>query len=474
MEDTIRPLCVDLDGTLIHTDLLIESALLLLRSNPLFVFAMLAWLFRGRAVLKREIAARVTLDPKSLPYNTHLLAWLKKEATSRPLVLVTASDAQFAHAVASEVGLFEHVIASNGRQNMSGSAKARRLLELYGHRQFDYAGNEAVDLKVWTHSHTAIVVSTHAALRRKAAQLANKTVLFAGRKSTSRHWIRALRLHQWVKNFLVFVPLLAAHQLLVGPAFWAAAMAFLSFGLCASGVYVLNDLLDLSSDRAHRTKRNRPFAAGTLDLKAGIIAIPALTAASLGLALSFLPRQFLLVLLLYLATTVLYSFKLKRVPLLDVVVLAGLYTVRIVAGTVAIASVLSFWLLAFAIFIFLSLATMKRCVELYSAKERGLVNIPGRAYQPDDLFILRPMGMAAGYLSVLVLALYINSPTSNMLYRHPQWLWLICPCLLYWVSRAWFIAHRGLMTDDPIVFAVRDRTSQLVLATTMGLALLAL
>ncbi|KZC17581.1 hypothetical protein RHOFW510R12_05050 [Rhodanobacter sp. FW510-R12] len=464
MENTTRPLCVDLDGTLIYSDLLIESALSLLKKNPFFIFAMLFWLTKGRANLKRQIAVRVTLNTALLPYNLELLAWLKTEACLRPLVLVTASDILFANAVASEVGLFGDIIASDGETNLSGTKKARLLCDLYGDRQFDYAGNEHIDLKVWAHSHTAIVASDRSTLRQRASMLADKTVFFAGRKQSTHQWIRALRLHQWIKNLLVFIPLLAAHRVFESAAIQGAVIAFISFGLCASGVYLLNDLLDLTADRAHHTKRNRPFAAGRLDLKTGILAIPVLTASSIALAAIFLPSHFLWVLLIYLLTTVTYSFKLKRVQLLDVVTLAGLYTIRIIAGTVAIVSLLSFWLLAFSVFIFLSLAVLKRCIELDAARERGLIDIPGRAYRPDDLSVLQPMGVASGYLSVLVLALYINSSASETLYHHPQFLWLVCPCLLYWVSRAWFVAHRGKMVDDPIVFAVRDRTSQITLA----------
>jgi 4-hydroxybenzoate polyprenyltransferase len=467
METTTRPLCVDLDGTLIYSDLLIESALSLLKRNPFYIFTMLFWLTKGRANLKRQIAVRVPLNAALLPYNIELLTWLKTEARHRLLVLVTASDISFANAVASEVGLFGNIIASDGKTNLSGTNKAQLLCKLYGNRQFDYAGNERVDLKVWAHSHTAIVVGDIGTLRQQVSMLAEKTVFFAGRKQSMHQWIRALRLYQWIKNLLVFIPLLAAHRVLESTAIQGAAVAFISFGLCASGVYLLNDLLDLAADRAHRTKRNRPFAAGHLDLRTGVLAIPILTAFSVALAVIFLPGHFLWVLLIYLLTTITYSFKLKRVPLLDVVTLAGLYTIRIIAGTVAIVSELSFWLLAFSVFIFLSLAVLKRCIELDAAKERGLIDIPGRAYRSDDLSVLQPMGVASGYLSVLVLALYINSSASETLYHHPQFLWLVCPCLLYWISRTWFVAHRGEMIDDPIVFAVRDRTSQITL-TVVG------
>lgn len=464
MENTTRPLCVDLDGTLINSDLLVESALSLIKKNPFFIFAMLLWLTKGRAYLKRRISDRVTLDAALLPYNLELLAWLQTEASSRPLVLTTASDALLANAVANEVGFFTDVIASDGMTNLSGTSKSRRLCAIFGERKFDYVGNGRVDLKIWAHCYTAIIVSDSTKLRRQATTLAEQTKFFSARKQSARQWIRALRVRQWVKNLLVFIPLLAAHRLFQSDAIQAGVVAFISFGLCASGVYLLNDLLDLPADRAHRTKKDRPFAAGHLDLKAGIAAIPLLTALSIAFAVAFLPRRFLWVLLIYLATTIIYSFTLKRVPLLDVLTLAGLYTIRIIAGTVAIASLLSFWLLSFSVFIFLSLAILKRCIELDAARERGQTDIPGRAYRPNDLSILQPMGLASGYLSVLVLALYINSTASETLYHRPQLLWLVCPCLLYWVSRSWFIAHRGQMVDDPIVFAISDRTSQITLA----------
>jgi 4-hydroxybenzoate polyprenyltransferase len=466
MESPPRPLCVDLDGTLINSDLLVESALSLVKRNPFFIFALLLWFIKGRAYLKRQISDRVILDTALLPYNLELLAWLQTEANSRPLILTTASDILLANAVADEVGIFTEVIASDGVTNLSGTSKARRLCATFGERQFDYVGNARVDLKIWACSHTAVIVSDSARLRRQASTLAEQTRFFSARKQSVRQWIRALRLRQWVKNLLVFIPLMAAHRVLQIDAIQASVVAFISFGLCASGVYLLNDLLDLTADRAHRTKKGRPFAAGYLDLKAGIVAIPLLTALSIALAVAFLPTRFLWVLLIYLATTIIYSFTLKRVALLDVLTLAGLYTIRIIAGTIAIASLLSFWLLAFSVFIFLSLAILKRCIELDAARELGQTDIPGRAYRPDDLSVLQPMGLASGYLSVLVLALYINSTASETLYHRPQLLWLVCPCLLYWVSRSWFIAHRGQMVDDPIVFAISDRTSQITLAIT--------
>ncbi len=455
-------LCVDLDGTLIRSDLLLESALALLRRNPLNLLRMGSWLLRGKAVLKREIAARTEIDVTLLPYEPRLLAWLQNEA-GRPRVLCTASDQKFADAVATHVGGFDAVLGSDGVRNLAGTNKAQTLVERYGERGFDYVGNASPDLAVWRHARRAIVVNAPASLARRAAQEAPVAHEIAREPGRLRAWIKALRLHQWLKNLLVFLPLLASHRVFVGASVRDALIAFLCFGLCASGVYVLNDLLDLEADRNHPRKRLRPFAAGSLPLSAGLVAAPVLTLAAFGLALALRPL-FALVLLGYYVLTLAYSFGLKRIAMLDTVVLAALYTVRIVAGTVAIGVPLSFWLLAFSMFLFLSLAMVKRYIELRSLLQRGREKVEGRGYQIDDLALIQSLGAASGYLAVLVLALYINSTASEALYRHPQALWLLCPLLLYWVSRVWLVAHRDAMDDDPVVFALTDRVSRMVLA----------
>ncbi|MBB3225864.1 4-hydroxybenzoate polyprenyltransferase [Luteibacter sp. Sphag1AF] len=472
METNPRPLCVDLDGTLIHTDLLVESGLALIHRNPLFIVAMIWWLFQGRVVLKREIARRTQIRTDLLPYHKELLAWLREEATHRPLILVTATHQSIASGVVDHIGIFSELIATDDTANVSGREKARRLVARFGERGFDYAGNHRVDIHVWEHAHEAIVISNSPRLREEAARAAQTTRTFDTHQLTPRVWLKALRLHQWIKNALIFIPLLASHRVFEREAVIASVIAFLSFGLCASGVYLLNDLLDLDADRAHRTKRNRPFASGRMNLLWGMVATPLLTLAAFALALTTLPPAFAWLLLAYLAATLAYSFKIKRVEVLDVITLAALYTVRIIGGTFAIGSPLSFWLLAFSVFIFLSLAILKRCVELEVALRKGVTAIAGRAYTTDDLPVIQPMGVASGYLSVLVLALYINSAASEQLYRHPAMLWLVCPCLLYWVTRAWLIAHRGKMIDDPVVFAVTDRTSQIILAVAGLFALL--
>jgi 4-hydroxybenzoate polyprenyltransferase len=455
------PLCVDLDGTLLKSDLLLESVLVLLSHNPLYVFALPWWLLRGKAALKREISARVELDPRHLPYDERVVAQLR-EASDRVRVLCTASDMRLAQAVSDHLGVFDMVLASDGQTNLSGSRKADALAGRFGERGFDYAGNGRVDLAVWRRARRAWVVNAPNRLATLAAAECEVAGHLPPQAGSARRWIKAVRIHQWLKNLLVFLPLLASHRLLDIPAATHSALAFLAFGLCASGVYLLNDLLDLAADRQHPRKRLRPFASGALPLLHGMIAAPLLTLAGLAVAYAVNP-MFMVLLLGYYCMTLAYSLRLKRVVMVDVVLLAALYTVRIIGGAVALGSVLSFWILAFSMFLFLSLALLKRYAELSVMLADGRTVASGRGYSVEDLPLLQSLGGSAGYLAVLVLALYINSPESLALYRHPQILWLLCPILLYWVSRVWVIAHRGGMDDDPVVFAVTDRASQALL-----------
>lgn len=459
MPDSI-PLCVDLDGTLLRSDLLYESLLALLAKSPLVALLLPFWLLRGKAHLKRQIASRVQLDPALLPYDERVLAHLRT-TQQRPRVLCTASDHLIVQPIAEHLGLFEEVIASEGTRNLSGRNKAETLVDRYGERGFDYLGNHDVDLPVWDRARGAIVVNGSESLSRKAAKAAPLIDHWPSQSGGIRTWIKALRLYQWLKNLLVFVPLLASHRILDPASALNASAAFLAFGLCASGVYLLNDLLDLAPDRQHPRKRKRPFAAGTLPILHGLIAAPILTIGGIGLALWVNP-MFAGVLLVYYTMTLAYSFKFKRIVMIDVVLLAALYTIRIVGGATAIGTSLSFWLLAFSMFIFLSLALLKRYTELAAAATAGKKVASGRGYSTEDLPLIQSLGTSAGYIAILVLALYINSPESLTLYQRPEFLWLLCPLMLYWISRTWMVAHRGQMHDDPIVFAARDRVSQIV------------
>jgi 4-hydroxybenzoate polyprenyltransferase len=455
------PLCVDLDGTLIHSDLLLESFLLLIKQNPLFLFLVPLWLLGGKAKLKAEIARRVQINGAALPYTEGFVAWLKEQkGLGRQLWLCTASDQRMAQAVADHVGLFDGVLASDGQTNLSGDNKARQLVQRFGERGFDYCGNNRVDLKVWQHARAAIVVNGSASLEAGARAATQVDAVFQPPKSGLKVVLKALRVHQWAKNALIFVPLAAAHSLGNLPTLISGLVAFAAFSLCASSVYLLNDMLDLEADRAHPRKCKRPFAAGTLSLLFGLITAPALLLGSLVLAW-FLPIKFLAVLAAYYVVTLAYSFGLKRLVMIDVLTLAGLYTVRIVAGAAATDIPLSFWLLLFAIFIFLSLAIVKRYAELHAMRKRGQLKASGRGYQVEDLDLLQSLGASSGYISILVLALYVNSPDIAVLYSHPKVVWTLCPIMLYWISRVWMQTYRGHMHDDPLVFALKDKISLL-------------
>jgi len=453
-------LCIDLDGTLINSDILYESLLCLLAKNPLFVFLVPFWLLKGRAFLKHQLALRVSLPAETLPYNPKVLDLLNN-TKYRPRVLCSASDILLVEPIAKHLGVFERVIASDGETNLSGKKKAAALSQAFGEKKFYYAGNGKVDLHVWEKSAGAWVVNNTTSLSKAAEKL---TRIYAHWPAPSRlsAWIKALRLHQWLKNLLVLVPLLTAHRFLEISAVTQSIIALIAFGLCASGVYILNDLLDLTPDRMHPRKKLRPFAAGRIPLLHGLCAAPILTLAGLLLSTAC-NLKLTLILAAYYIMTLAYSLKLKRIVMVDVVLLASLYTVRIIGGAMAISGHMSFWLLAFSMFIFLSLALLKRYTELHAMLITGKKSAIGRGYTVEDLQLLQSLGASAGYIAVMVMALYINSPESMMLYRHPQVLWLICPVLLYWMSRVWIIAHRGLMHDDPIVFAATDRTSQLVI-----------
>ncbi len=457
-----KPLVTDLDGTLIRSDLLVESTSQFLIQHPLAFFKPLLWLLRGKTTLKRELALRVQLDPSALPYNEDVLTWLRAEKQSgRRLVLATASHRVLAEQVAQHLKLFDEVLATEGDVNLKSSAKAQALVTRFGQGGFDYIGNDWADLQVWAQAHTAHVVDAPASLLRQAqAQVRVGQVFDSGMPCAVWALLKAMRLHQWMKNLLVFVPLLAAHLYHDVSRDALALMAFVVFSLTASSVYLLNDLVDVQDDRQHARKRHRPFASGALGLVTGWAAWPALLVGAALLSALFMPLEFSLSLGVYFVLTVAYSLHLKQLAVVDVLTLAALYTLRIIAGAAAVAVPLSFWLLLFSMFIFLSLALIKRYNELKVARDAGKTGaLRGRGYEPDDLELVSSLGGSAGFIAVLVLALYIQDGQAAHLYAQPQLIWLVCPAMLFWISRAWLIAHRGRMHDDPIVFALKDKVS---------------
>ncbi len=436
---TPAPLCVALDHTLIRSSSALEGLLRLLKTNMLLAPLALLWLLRGRAYFRAQVARRVRLDPANLPWNQELLEWLRAErAGGRRLYLCTSAHETVATDVAEHLQLFDGVLGSSESVSLHGPRKVQLLEERFGGSGFDYVGNEGT------------------AARGPGAQH-----LLPAKHSRLKSWIRALRIYQWAKNTLIFIPALVSHRIVELPVLEDAIIAFLCFGVCASGNYLINDLLDLEADRAHARKRTRPFASGALPLGQGMLAAPLLLVLGITTAWLTLGPLFVGVLLLYLVGTFWYSWHLKRVAMVDVLTLAGLYTVRVIAGGAAIAVAPSFWLLAFSMFMFLSLALVKRYTELHSALGQGQSAARGRGYTTDDLTLLLSCGTSSAFISVMVLALYVNEG-SEVLYRYPQALWLLCPLMLYWVCRVWLKTYRGELHDDPVVFALRDRPSLLV------------
>jgi 4-hydroxybenzoate polyprenyltransferase/phosphoserine phosphatase len=467
------PLCVDLDGTLVRTDTLHESFLRAFRREPGLLLRIPGWLLRGRAHLKRQLAARAALNADSLPYNEELLDYLRQErAAGRSLVLATAADSRIAEDVAAHVGCFDQVVGSENGDNLRGVAKRERLEAMFGRGGFDYAGDSGADLAVWEGAREAVLVGVDPGVRRR---LVGKGIAiareFARPLSRPGAILRAMRMRQWSKNLLLFVALGLSHRVGEPARVMAVLGAFLAFGYVASAVYIANDLLDLDHDRAHPLKRQRPFASGELPI--GFGAVSALVLLVLGLALGFVVSPgFGCLLCGYAAIAVGYTLFLKRMPMVDVATLALLYTVRVMGGGVAADVPVSPWLLGFSIFLFFSLALVKRVSELRLLAGRLRGDLRGRGYRVGEDTLLSIMGIASGYLASLVLALYMQSPEVVRLYARPEWLWPACPLLMVWISRVWLLAHRDQMPDDPIVFALRDKASYVLGAMLCALVVI--
>lgn len=459
-------LVVDLDYTLLKSDMLLESFWSAFSQDWRSPFLSIAALLQGKAPLKRYLTRSAQVDVSTLPYDTEVISYIAawRDAGGRT-ALVTASDEKNAQDIGNYLMLFDEIYGSNGTENLKGERKAQFLSEIYGEKQFSYMGDSEADLAVWKHAKRAITVNAPKSLNTRASQVADEIEHLETHTPTKGAYLKAMRPHQWMKNALVFLPMLAAHKI-EGSSFFASLLAFIAFSLVASSVYVLNDLLDLSADRVHPRKCMRPFAAGSIPIASGTWMVAGLLAIGAVIA-SFISPAFLGVLIGYYALTTGYSLYLKRRTIIDICVLAGLYTTRIVAGGAATGISLSVWLLAFSIFFFLSLAAVKRQAELVESVKHGKFEPSGRGYHVDDLPIISMISISAGYVSVLVMALYVNSPAVIELYPQPDALWGVCVILLYWITRTVMIAHRGRMHDDPVVYAIKDHVSQICFSTIL-------
>jgi 4-hydroxybenzoate polyprenyltransferase len=469
--DRLIPVIVDVDGTLILTDLLYETFFRTMGVRPLSIIDLLRSLSQGKARLKAALANLTTVEPATLPYDPQVRAIIDRaKMQGRKVYLASAGNDGLIEKIAHYVGA-DGWFASSDAENLSGIRKANLLIREFGDRNFDYVGNSSSDLAVWMHARKAIVAGGSA---RIASELKRQNVaaeLLACTRPGLRDWLRLLRLHQYVKNLLVFLPPLAAHALHFDTLV-RSTIAFIAFCLCASAVYIENDLIDIKADRAHPTKKNRPLASGRIKPQQAIVAAPILLAASFALGLS-LSVRFAAVLAIYLLLTSAYSLFIKRKMIADVVTLALLYSIRVVGGAVANDLFLSEWLLAFSLFVFTSLALVKRFTELAMHVDNNSRGPSNRNYITSDLPIIAVLACASAFNSITVFTLYISSDAVRSLYVHPETLWLACPILAYWFARLIVLANRHLVADDPIVFAFKDWNSWLVGALILSLMLIA-
>jgi 4-hydroxybenzoate polyprenyltransferase len=467
------PLCVDLDGTLVKSDTLIDSLLALARQHPRLLFKLPGRIFRGKAAFKAFVTESVQLDVVNLPYNRPLLKFLQQQrAQERPIFLATGADVRLANRVATHLGIFTGVLGSDGATNLTGAKKLDRLRASLGDGAFDYIGNDSPDLPLLAHAQAPMVSNPTLKLRMglRAHRIKPKRE-FIERRHPLKALVKAVRVHQWAKNLLIFVPLLCSH-VLTQPKLLAALAAFCCFSLTASAAYVVNDLLDIEADRRHPRKSQRPFASGDLSAFAGLAVVAVfLTIALAGARL--MHGSFFAWLLFYLVATLSYSWYLKRIALVDVLSLSGLYILRLQAGSAATHTVISHWLTGFSMFLFLSLAIVKRFAELENLRASSSTPKNGRGYLLADLSQLRSFGTASAFAAVVVFANYISGRDVIHLYHEPGRLWLIMPLMILWLCRVWLLASRGELDEDPVAFALTDRMSQLIGVAVLMIAWMA-
>ena len=460
-------LFVDLDGTLIKSDLLFECLVPIIKNYFYAIFLAPFWLLKGKAYLKDKFSDLVSINPEILPYNNNVLEYIRKEKENgSKIILATASNIKLAKSISDYLGIFDDVIASSKEENLKGKNKLNKI-KLYIennniNKEFSYIGDSEADVKIFNETNIPIVVGNKNVFN-KIKSKNDKTTFVDGENDFSlKKFFKMIRTYQWVKNFLIFLPLILAHKFLDVNLLLKALVAFFSFSFLASSVYIINDIMDVESDRIHPSKKNRPIASGAVKISSALKVAFILMPLSFIISI-FLGKEFLFVLLTYFITTSCYSFYLKKIMLVDILILSLLYTVRIFAGGVALNIYLSPWLFMFSLFFFFSLACAKRYSELYAVRNNLQDEIKGRGYQAQDLEQIQIFGSSSGYIAILIFALYIQSDISMKLYKTPSFFWALCPIMLYWISRVWLLSHRGQMTQDPIIFALKDKVSYIVL-----------
>ncbi len=456
-----KNLAVDLDGTLIKTDILFESILIFIKKNPLNIFKLFSWLLNGRLFLKKKLSEIVCPSVENLPYNKDVINFIhKKKQEGFKIILATATINTIANKISNYLNIFDDVVASSN-ENLSGKYKEAALVSMFGKNNFEYIGNSTKDVNVWESSSKChLVKPTKKILNKiKSRKLGE---IFVNNLSFLKIFFSAIRIHQWVKNILLFIPLAAAHLLFEIDLLINGLIAFLCFGLCASSIYLFNDLIDIEDDRNHEDKRNRQLAAGNLTIMGALFLIAVLLTISFTFSYILLPINFLLIILLYIFINIFYSIYLKNIILLDLFLLAFLYTLRLIAGAEAMYLETTFWIITFSMFIFFSLAVVKRYTEFVRKGNNNEGAIKVRSYTDRDKLFLFILGITTGLISVLVLALYINEVSRIDIYPQKELLWFSCPLLFYWMTRVWLLASRGEMNYDPVIFAIKDNQSRFI------------
>ncbi len=450
-------LCVDLDGTLLRVDTLHESFLRTIRSDPVAAVKALGALRDGRAAFKRRLVETAPFDAALLPLNDDLVAYLESQhAAGRRLALVSAADQSIVDAVAARLPIFEWAIGSDGKANLSGAAKLTAIRARYGDN-FAYAGNAAADLPIWAAAKGAVLAGGGVRYEAKVAPATPIEGRFPAAMQW-RSWLKALRPHQWAKNLLVFVPYFLAGPTAQPGDLLRSLAGFAVLSLLASTGYLLNDLLDLEADRAHPSKRRRPFASGALSAGAGVLGGVALFLVSL-VGAAVIGAEFAAIAMVYFLGTLTYSLFLKRIALLDVMTLAGLYTVRIRAGIALVGAAYSYWIITFSIFIFLSLALLKRYAEFVDER-LDEKSFESRGYSKIDVPLILGFGIACSVAAPLLFVIYlVEERFPAKVYSSPEKLWLVTPVLLLWLMHMWRAAVRGLVREDPVIFALKDKVS---------------
>jgi 4-hydroxybenzoate polyprenyltransferase len=452
------PLCVSCDRALFRTDIFHEAIFASVLRNPLWLFVIPFWLLRGRAAVLARISNSVRINWRTLPLVEPVVERIRSaRAQNRPVVLLTSMPKSWADEVAADLDLSTIMLPSTHASDVPSE-----LTKLYGPHGYDYIGHGEGDLLIFESARHGLIVTSNRSAIVRARERANIEAVIPRERPRFAAYLKLIRVHQWVKNCLIWVPLLAAHRLTSLAGVEEALVAFLAFSFCASSVYVLNDLVDLEADRQHFRKKRRPVAAGRISVENAVaVGLVLLVAAAI---LSFrVSTYFAAIVGTYFSMTLAYSLRLKRQVIVDVMLLAALYTIRVVAGAIATQVVPSFWLLAFSMFLFLSLAVVKRYSEMLITLSQDKQYAAGRGYSVQDMPVILSLGIGAGIAAIVVLALYINDPLTSKLYPATLWLWPIPPLMLYWISRVWMKAHRGEMHDDPVVFAMRDWQSLVIL-----------